>query len=278
MTIVKIQGGLGNQLFQYALARSIKEKGIDVKLDIFKNRDNFNRSYKLDKFNISLEIANDEEIKKLKGYDGVFRRVLNKFKLDVIKPDSFYKEKLYMSYCDGVFRDNLYLDGYWQNENYFKDIRTILLKEFKIKDLSNKAKKYLDLINNNSVSIHIRRGDYLKLKDIYYICDLDYYNKAIEFILKKIKNPTFFIFSDDINWCKKNLNLKNVVFVESTTDIDDLFLMKSCKHNVIANSTFSWWGAWLNENRDKIVITPKKWFVKDEWRELHLACSDWRKI
>ena len=278
MTIVNIVGGLGNQMFQYALAKSISQNGIEVKLDI-SNFENYNlhNGYRLNKLNVDLKTANKEEIIRLRGYEGIFRRVLNKINLDIKRPDSFIEEKLYMSYNDGVFRDNLYLKGYWQNEKYFKNIRKVLLKEFTPKEISNKAKEYLKIINeNDSISIHIRRGDYLKLKHIYYICDKGYYLKVISLLKNKIKNPKFFIFSDNIDWCKNNLNI-DAVYIENTNEIDDLYLMKNCEHNIISNSTFSWWGAWLNENEKKIVIGPKQWFVKKEWQDINLVCKEWIK-
>jgi hypothetical protein len=282
MIIIKIMGGLGNQIFQYATAKAIAIKKNDVlKLDInsFKN-DSFKRDYKLDNFNIKEDIANFIEIRKLRGTFNITEKFCNKFKLNVSKANTYYKEQKQMFFDRDIFNknSNLYLDGYWQNENYFSNIREYLLKVFIPKSISNIAREYLNEIQKcNSISLHIRRKDYLNLKDIYYICELDYYQKAIQIIQDKVENPKFFIFSDDIDWCKNNLNIE-AIYIENTTDIEDMYLMKNCKHNIIANSTFSWWGAWLNENKNKIVIGPKKWFVKKEWQNLNLVSDEWVKI
>ena len=278
MIIVRIIGGLGNQLFQYAMARSISEKlGIEFKLDIsgFENY-KLHNGYRLNQFNIIENIATNEEIKKFRGYEGIFRRILNKLGLDIKRPESYYQEKFYMRYNEGVFSDNFYFDGYWQNCRYFEDIREILLKELTPKNISNQAKLYLKTIDENSVSIHIRRGDYLKLQNIYNILSVDYYQEAIKILNKTHKHLNFFVFSDDIEWCKNNLNIE-ATYIEKTTDIDDVFLMSKMGFNVISNSTFSWWGAWLNEN-NKIVITPKKWFNKKEWQNLNINCKNWKEV
>ena len=278
MIIVRIIGGLGNQLFQYAMARSISEKlGIEFKLDIsgFENY-KLHNGYRLNQFNIIENIATNEEIKKFRGYEGIFRRILNKLGLDIKRPESYYQEKFYMRYNEGVFSDNFYFDGYWQNCRYFEDIREILLKELTPKNISNQAKLYLKTIDENSVSIHIRRGDYLKLQNIYNILSVDYYQEAIKILTKTHKNLNFFVFSDDIEWCKNNLNIE-ATYIEKTTDIDDVFLMSKMGFNIISNSTFSWWGAWLNEN-NKIVITPKKWFNKKERQNLNINCLNWKKV
>jgi len=278
MIIVRIIGGLGNQLFQYAMARSISEKlGIEFKLDIsgFENY-KLHNGYRLNQFNIIENIATNEEIKKFRGYEGIFRRILNKLGLDIKRPESYYQEKFYMRYNEGVFSDNFYFDGYWQNCRYFEDIREILLKELTPKNISNQAKLYLKTIDENSVSIHIRRGDYLKLQNIYNILSVDYYQEAIQILNKTHKHLNFFVFSDDIEWCKNNLNIE-ATYIEKTTDIDDVFLMSKMGFNIISNSTFSWWGAWLNEN-NKIVITSKKWFNKKEWQNLNINCKNWKEV
>ncbi|MCK4744844.1 alpha-1,2-fucosyltransferase, partial [Candidatus Parcubacteria bacterium] len=179
---------------------------------------------------------------------------------------------------------NIYLDGYWQSEKYFKNIENSIRKEFTLKnDLQLKAKKLLRKIKNTeSISIHIRRNDYISHKpanQYHGVCHLSYYKKAINVIIKKIDDPHFFVFSDDIDWCKKNLKIKfPTIFVEGNKDYEDLILMSKCKHNIIANSTFSWWGAWLNNNPNKIVIAPKKWFRKKSINTKDLIPKTWIKI
>ena len=138
---------------------------------------------------------------------------------------------------------------------------------------------YLEPINkSNSVSLHVRRGDYLNLKNIG-VLDVDYYIKAVEYIRKNVEKPTFYIFSDDLEWCKNSLGfLDDCIYVDWTqTEIDDLKLMSFCRHNIIANSSFSWWGAWLNQNPKKTVIAPKGWLLNDP-DSSNVILSDWVKF
>jgi len=273
MIIVKIIGGLGNQLFQYATARAIAYKNNDVFFLDIEGFKNYNlRKFRLNLLQLYIEFADKKNIYKLRGYDGLWRKILNKLNIDIIRPKTYYKEKIFCSFEESVFYfKNIYLDGYWQNEKYFYDIKNILQKEIVPKKLSLDAQRYLHQIQkNNSISIHVRRGDYLKLKHIYKILDTEYYKKAIKIIESKISNPHYFIFSDDIEWCKNNLGIEGT-YVYNTKDIEDLYLMKNCKHNIICNSTFSWWAAWLNENKVKIIITPKIWFSKEEWKDFRIS-------
>ena len=141
--------------------------------------------------------------------------------------------------------------------------------------------KILDLIHEtNSVSLHVRRGDYVKLQHIHGLCDLDYYAHAIRFITEHLTNPHFFIFSDDIQWVTNNLKIGfSHTFVDINHGHDsawDMWLMANCKHNIIANSSFSWWGAWLNQNPNKIVVAPAQWFA--DGQQTDIISDDWTKI
>jgi hypothetical protein len=285
MIITRLIGGLGNQMFQYATGRAVAYNNI-CKLDIsIYKKYKIHNGYRLNSFKIKEEFATDKEISFL----GVNKRIFIKLaRMGIYKKDTLYveKERDYTKFNDKVFSyKNLYLSGCWQNENYFLRIRDILIQEFTLKvNISDNANDYLHLIKDgNSISVHVRRGDYLKtnksfkMKDGWFI-GVDYYKNAVEYIKTKVKNPHFFIFSDDIEWCKKNLNfIKNPIFVENTSnELEDFALMKYCKYNIIPNSSFSWWAAWLNENKDKIVIAPKVWFkhrdgfdpVPDSWVKL----------
>ena len=253
MVISKITSGLGNQMFQYALGKSISIKhNAILKLDI-SAYDKFkpHNGYRLNAFNIDEHIASRYEMRIFK--------ILSK--LSIFTKKVRYKEKERTIYDKNVFNDShIYLSGYWQNEKYFLDIKDILQKKFMPKEeISIHAKEYLKIIQStNSVSIHIRRGDYLKHPNLG-VLGLHYYISAVEYLSRKKEDLTFFIFSDDIEWCMENFEfLEKKVYVKHTkTDIDDMFLMRNCQHNIIANSTFSWWAAWLNENNDKIIISPK---------------------
>jgi hypothetical protein len=163
------------------------------------------------------------------------------------------------------FKLNAYYDGYWQCYHYVDDVRNILLDELLIPQKF--YQKHMGLIqkmqDSESVAIHIRRGDYINIKAnsmLFEVCDVNYYNLAIKEVIKGCDNPLFFIFTQDKLWARENFKGENVFFVGDNSAIDDMLLMSHCKHNIIANSTFSWWGAWLNKNPNKIIIAPKKWY------------------
>ncbi|TEW50705.1 alpha-1,2-fucosyltransferase [Psychromonas algicola] len=269
MIITKINGGLGNQLFQYAVGRAVAiHHSVPLKLDIsaFINH-KIHNGFRLDAFNVDAEIANNQEIIRLAGNKTKITRFFRK--LGLIKKKNYCKEKRRTIFDARVFEQTpYYLDGYWQNEMYFSAIRQLILKELTPKnELSYQAKLFLrEIMKCNSISLHVRRGDYLKHPEIG-VLDLDYYQRAIEYIGEIVDSPVFFIFSNDLKWCKKNFNfLKNCVYVKNTeTEIDDLILMSKCKHNIVANSSFSWWGAWLNENDGKIIVSPSKWMAHNPY-------------
>ena len=281
MIITKLKGGLGNQLFQYAVGRAVAlHHKLPLKLDLTVfEKYKLHNGYRLDQFAIQAGIATENDIINLKGGNNVLFSALRKAGL--FKRKSYFKEKR-SSYFDArVFKNNfVYLDGYWQNELYFSNIREVLLRELSpINSMNDLGCDYLEPINKcNSVSLHVRRGDYLNLKNIN-VLDVDYYMKAVEYIRKSIEKPTFFIFSDDLDWCKKSLGfLDGCIYVDRTqTEIDDLKLMSFCRHNIIANSSFSWWGAWLNQNPKKTVIAPKDWMLNDPGSN-DVILSDWVKL
>jgi hypothetical protein len=181
---------------------------------------------------------------------------------------------------------NVYLKGYWQTEKYFADIRNILLQDFSLKrEINPNCQQFIQKITNcNSVSLHIRRGDYAEnqnLNRIHGLCSLDYYQTSVNYLKKQIKEPHFFLFSDDPEWVKENLAIEDqttIVSGNNFADYEDLFLMSLCQHNIIANSSFSWWAAWLNRNSDKIVCTPKQWFAVKSRNTQDLIPSNWRRF
>lgn len=235
MIIVKLKGGLGNQMFQYAFG---KKNSIEQKTNL-----------KLDKTFLELPIW--------QRLTGITVRNYELGEFNVKAQFSGFWEKMHPV-----------LDGYWQSEKYFKNIRNIICRDFTIK---NKSKNFIHVLNiisgTNSVSIHFRRGDYAwdeKTNKYHGLLGIEYYRKAIDIIQRKMKNPHFFIFSDDPTWVKNNFKIKKPVThisdFSKLTNAEELVLMSHCEHNIIANSSFSWWGAWLNKNPKKIVIAPKKWF------------------
>ena len=281
MIITKIKGGLGNQLFQYAVGRAVAlhhKAPLKLDLTVFETY-KLHNGYRLDQFAVQADIATNNEIIKLKGGNNVLISALRKAGL--VKKKSYFKEKRSSRFDGGVFKHNfVYLNGYWQNELYFSNIRELLLRELSpISSMNHLGCVYLESIKNtNSVSLHVRRGDYLNLKNIG-VLDVDYYMKAAEHIRNSVEKPTFYIFSDDLDWCKKSLGfLDDCIYVDRTsTEIDDLKLMSFCRHNIIANSSFSWWGAWLNQNPKKTVIAPKGWLLNDP-DSSNVILPDWVKF
>lgn len=295
MIITKLIGGFGNQMFQYAAGRRAAYKNnTELKLDTswFKNPEGATkRDYSLNIFNIEEAFATKEEINKLKGGNQDLLVLFYKKILKFTKP--YYKQSYvvqrFFHFDKNILKvnDKTYLQGHWVSERYFKDIKNIIKREFTFKDKPDVAnQKMINRIKScNSISIHIRRGDYVfdeKTNKYHGVCDLDYYFRAVDLIAKKVKKSYFFIFSDDIKWAKQNLYLKfPCVYVDHNTgkkDYEDMRLMSECKHNIIANSSFSWWGAWLNQNKNKIVIAPKKWFQDESIDTKDLTPDSWIKI
>lgn len=289
-------GGLGNQMFQYALGRTLSLKNnIPFKIDIsdYKIKD-YIREYTLDKFNIQTTTASDDDIRLfINNYsnNNYLTKIIKKFKLKVEKNaveenKNFYKEK-YFFYDPSVleFSDNKYLQGYWQNEKYFFDIKDFLKKEFTLKKPLSEPSEIIRkrIIDNNSVGVHIRRGDYIsnsKTNKIHGVCPLEYYYGGLKILKSKIsKDFTCFVFSDDIIWCKNNFTPDNpVFFMDVNKDYEEIILMSFCKHFIIANSSFSWWGAWLSDNKNKVVISPKNWFNTLSTDKYEIVPKDWIKI
>ncbi len=286
MVIVHIQLGTGNQLFQYAFARALAEKRNDVYIDQSQYANlRFGRSklddirdYTLNQFCVGLAEAPKEVLAK---YNYLHNdSLLNKVKLFLSnnnigdyryikdKQNSYRKEMVNLP-------TNCYVEGWFQDEMYFKHIREILLKELIPAEMEVPTELLNGVSNCESVAIHVRRGDYL-----YNGMALDstYYNMAIEEIKKSMPHAVFYVFSDDFRWVKRNLNLgDNCRFVNedrSFNEANEIYLMSKCGAQIISNSTFSWWGAWLNTNPKKIVISPKIWFdtqtsiIPSEWTVL----------
>jgi hypothetical protein len=293
MIIVELLGGFGNQMFQYALGRCLSiRKNTELELDINSLLNSLGgcayRRYALNVFNINAEIVNGaklkhiKRLKKSKLYRKLYRFCPYSKKILIREQESF-------KYDPNIFKcsKNVYLEGYWQSEKYFIDIEDVIRKEFTICLPQGQENLLLshEIDNNNSVCVHVRRGDYVtdKNTNVYHgVCSMEYYHKAIELLLDNgIVNPYFFVFSDDPNWVRENLKLKypiKIVDINLDKPYEDLRLMSRCKHFVIANSSFSWWGAWLSPNSDKIVIAPKQW-ITDETRDVDdLFPKGWIRI
>ena len=263
MIISFIGGGLGNQLFMYAVGRCLSHRlGTQLKLDVPNHgkKTGSHSDYALDKFNIIENLATNDELQRVKDHNSVIEPVQQpaRYLMDV----SFMPEVLNAP-------DDTYLHGYFQSEKYFMEIADIIRREFTLKTFDGERSKYwLDRIRNAEcpVSLHIRRGDYITpgLLYLFGVMPFRYYYNCVDELKKSNPKMKVFVFSDDINWVKDNLMLNvPTEFVEGCErDCDELFLMGQCRHNINANSTFSWWGAWLNQNPDKRVLVPDKWFRK----------------
>lgn len=289
MKIIYIFDGLGNQMFQYAFYKKMKKlyKNVYGNLDSFKRDKKIHNGYelynifgiKIDEKKIILDgFFSRVRLKKLTIIHRIIHKILKKLKLIMYLEDwnETIEEKLNSNY--------IYYTGSWQSEKFFKDISDEIRKDFSFPRVLDK--KNLEIVekikNSNSVSIHIRRGDYLEDKALNGLASLEYYKSSVKYIGEKVKNPHFFIFSNDIEWCKQNLDLENCCYIDwnkGKESYRDMQLMSLCKHNIIPNSTFSWWGAWLNNNPEKIVIAPEKWFNDcTNWNYSNIVPDEWIKI
>ncbi len=279
-------------MFQYAAGRSLAlSRGQDLMLDTsdfegYKLHQGFelNRVFKCD-----TKIASQKDVSDILGWQAAkfAQRFLKKPHFKLLRRKSFLVEPYY-HYWAGLneIKNNAYLFGYWQSEKYFADCTEEIRQAFTFKpSLLRENSNIADqILNVNAISLHVRRGDYVSdLKNIFIgVCTLDYYQNAIAYIKSIVDSPVFYIFSDDIDWVKTHLVVDSpTVFVrhnQGTESYNDMRLMSLCQHHIIANSSFSWWGAWLNTNPYKIVIAPRRWFASDHFDTSDLLPSSWIKI
>lgn len=270
MIITRLFGGLGNQMFQYAAGRRLAHVlAVKLKLDVTWLGKPGSRAYSLENFNVQENFASASEIAAVAPIGGLRHALAKKWPKKWPK----YIQEKHFHFDPEILNlpDDVYLKGYWQSEKYFSDIAGIIRREFTVKTPpGGRNREISELITSKqSVSLHIRRGDYVtsrKTKQHHGVCDLDYYFRCVDYLKQLVKNAHFFIFSDDPQWARDNLKqLCPTTFVDHNRpdkDYEDLRLMSQCKHNIITNSTFSWWGAWLNPGKDKIILAPKQWFAK----------------
>ena len=295
IVLVRMIGGLGNQMYQYALAKnlSVLNDNAQIMIDttLFKG---YCWPFELPKLNIKASIADKDTILKLDT--GILPLFLGKM-IDLIpwirvkdtirKPfNNVYTEKGMYFHPEVLnAKASVYIKGYWASYKYFSNIRSQLLEDFAFKDTMNDANKRIaEQIENskNSVALHIRRGDYLKSynQSFYYSPYEDgFYQRAISELENKYDELEFFLFSDEPDWVKENLNIKHkftVVDINKKSDsFWDMKLMSLCKHNIIANSSFSWWGAWLNQNPSKTVMAPKAWMSDPTFKLEDIIPPEW---
>lgn len=279
MIVSRVIGGLGNQMFQYAAGRSISlVLNAELRLDI-SGFDSYrlHQGFELARvFECAPGIANQKDIRGILGWraSSTVRKWLMQPCGTVFRGYHFVVEPHfhYWPEIKKVPRD-CYLTGYWQSEKYFLDVASVIRADFTFKSsLVNRNAALAEQIGQvNAVSLHVRRGDYAKnpkTNATHGLCSLEYYRAAIRYIFEKVKQPYFFIFSDDMDWVKEHLKIdapcQYVDNNHGAESYNDMHLMSLCRNHIIANSSFSWWGAWLNQNQDKIVVAPKKWFASDK--------------
>jgi len=298
MIITKLKGGLGNQMFQYATGFALSQKNntkhkIDVS-EYDKNNKDTPRKFSLNIFNINSPIALSEEIiliRKNNSWSKLFylikRKILRKYYLD-FHPDLY--KKINTKIKKGF---SVYLDGNFQSEKNFMEFSNQIRQEFTFKKefFDDKVKQLAEVIQKeNSVSIHVRRGDYVndkKTNKYHGVCPIEYYEEAVSLIKKKVSEPIFYVFTDDEKWVSENFTKPEFLRLMPTfinvsknnfKDHEEMYLMSQCHHHIIANSSFSWWGAWLNKKSDKIVIAPEKWVNKNPNPHKNIIPETWIKI
>lgn len=279
MIVCQLQGGLGNQMFQYATARTLANRhSTKVVLDhtwlVFKHPVGgaTQRKYELDCF--KLRKTTRQLSRSLPD------RLRMKFATRYQEPD--------VRYDAGFLKqpNNTFVQGHFQTERYFSSIRAQLLEDFSWADApKGKNKTLLNKIqlDDSSVSIHVRRGDYItnpNASQLHGLLGIAYYQSALKAIRKHVAKPNLYVFSDDPVWCKANLkfDFPTTYIAHNTDGAEDMRLMKSCRHNIVANSSFSWWAAWLNENPQKLVVAPKRWFAKAESNTKAVVPASWLQV
>ena len=290
MVISNIFAGLGNQMFQYANARRLAHRlGVELKLDLSSfDRCQF-RKFQLDRFALSSRAASPAEVEAICGPEPrtvIFRAARKARQLvnerfnhrwgGLVKEKHFHFDPAMLALPDRV-----YLFGLWQTERYFADCADVIRADFQVQEPpTDRNAELLAAIHEaeDAVSLHVRRGDYVSdphSQQSHGVCGLDYYDRAIAHLSRSVAAPRFFVFSDDIAWARENLRLPSPAnFIDhngSEHAVEDIRLMGRCRHHIIANSSFSWWGAWLNPRPEKIVCAPRRWFNKDALKQRNTA-------
>lgn len=308
MIYLELSGGMGNQLFEYAMARQVLElvrkERPKEKITLIQTRYNKDvRNYSLNNFCIdaSIRLIPKWKQKILELYYKTKKHLIMILKTEDKKlirgQKSFETMIKYGMFCTtDVFdyyeykipkKKVIYIYGNFQSLKYFSNVESIIRQEYKVKrEKVNVSDELLALVENeNSVAVHIRRGDYLNTEweKSLNICDEHYYSEAIRYIISKVDNPVFYVFSngkEDLNWIKENMNLPgNIKYIDQDgSEIDDFYLMSHCKHHIISNSTYSWWTSFLAENKQKIVIAPSEWYRTDDQHADDIYLDNWKII
>lgn len=291
MKIVNVIGGLGNQMFEYAMYLALKEAHPEENVLLCRRSYKgygLHNGYELDRiFGIVAPEASLFQLSKL-AYPFINYKTWQVMRhwLPVRKKTMTRGAiNIPFDFTQVTREDSAYYDGYWQNEKNFEHIRSKVLEAYTFPEYTDERNVVLAnrLLSKNSVSCHIRRGDYLKEPNMC-VCTPNYYTRAITEMNERVAPDLYCVFSDDIQWCKENIQEllggdKEIIFVDwnkGENSYCDMQLMSLCKHNIIANSSFSWWGAWLNQNSDKVIMAPEKWMVMDIANDP--ICKSWIRI
>jgi len=265
-------------MFQYSAGRALSLlRGQTFRLDIseFVGYE-LHQGFELQRvFNCETTIATESDMRSILGWQvsHVTRRILSHFRLAAFRRKGFIVEP-YFHYWPGIKNvpSDSYLRGYWQSEKYFHEVASVIRSDFTFKNplTRQNADLAVQIGQVNAVSLHVRRGDYVKNSKTtatHGLCSLEYYRKAIRHLADRVEKPYFFIFSDDIPWVKNHLDMDfSCQYIDHNSGAEsynDMHLMSLCRHYIIANSSFSWWGAWLNPSKNKIVVVPQRWFAND---------------
>lgn len=292
MVIVKLMGGLGNQMFQYAAGRSLSLKNdCPLKLDLSFLLDRLNRpadfvfrDYDLDIFKLSVDFSEIEEVNHLKYWNK--NEKLNRFFNGVFGHKKSYFKQPHFHFDKSFFDKTspVYLDGYWQSEKFFEPYASVIRKDFEFKfPLLESSLELADEIKQtNAVCVNVRRADFVT-SDTHGTVSPDYYKTAEKLLNSRFDSLSWYVFSDDIEWCLENLRFNGRVKYITHEYAGKKFgnylqLMTLCKHFIIPNSSFGWWAAWLSENPGKMVIAPEKWFNQGPTDTQDIIPEEWYKI
>jgi hypothetical protein len=292
MIILHLSGGLGNQMFQYAFGRATAKKlGAELKLELTDPTLIIHNGFELERvFNIQASGATEADIQAVLGMYR-YRLIRKAFKVSgvskIFKSPTIEEPHFHYSPEMLAIPDRSYINGYWQSEKYFLEIESEIRSDFNFKlPMSRQNADLAEIISQtNSVSLHVRRNDFAKnskINSTHGLCSLKYYQAAIRYIAGRVERPSFFVFSDDATWVKSNLKIDfPCEFVEhnqGSESYNDMRLMSLCQHHIIANSSFSWWGAWLNPDPNKLVVAPQAWFANLHIDTRDLIPADWMRV
>lgn len=285
--IIQLSGGLGNQMFMYATARAFALRhGHQLYIDTetgFKNDVTYKRTFDLGNFRIKYNQASNIDSYKFK-FGHIYQKICRRIGKHLLFPSKLYIKEFNHQFVPRLlkkspFLSDVFLEGYWQKEYYFKEFEDIIRKDFILnKEISFKAKSYLNMIKDSSITpiaIGIRRYQEVTNSSLYQLENEHFYLKAINFLIERINNPLFFIFTQTPEWVKENITSKikaQFCYISGNEAFEDLFLFSQCTNFIISNSTFYWWGAWLSTSPNKIVVTTNKFPSKD------LCLKEWIQI